>query len=411
MYEEKLITYRLRDSWIYQYPPGGPVINLNPYVDTYKDYRSGSGVRGYKRLIKAAQNATSNFLGEKRTWEVQAFKGELSLINKYTHELGYYERYDSERTAFGGWVVPTSDMDTADNQAIKYILGALRQTRTQMQGMIFLAEAKKTMDMIKRPAKGLFQGLGDYFRTASSRASRAPKKSRRKIVADTWLEYSFGWVPLTSDIADAVKAYKSLLNKKVITKLTRTGKDEVSDLSVTPATAGNFPVIIDRRIYSKSSVRYIVALKQQITGFDPSTEVAERFGFVASQFIPTLWEICPWSFLVDYFTNIGDILDAGATSQSDIAWICKTRRGFGDVLQTTILNEAPLISYWSPYADVIVRGSSGQWHSRHTFVERSSPTNISMPRLGFEIPGTTTKWLNLGALAAGMGRARDTINR
>jgi len=387
--------------------------SLSGEVLKYNNFRTGGGLPNWREYIKRGLPATTPFEGVMYQLNQNLpFKGEFHLIRRSDHSERYGEQALDSVVTNAGFPSASVDMDAADNQAIKYMMRAIREQRTQMQGMIFVAEARKTMEMIRRPAKGLFQGLGDYMRSAGKRARNAPRKSRKKILADTWLEYSFGWVPLASDIADAVKAYKSLARKKVINRLTRTGKDvgESHDMDLWIAGA-NIPVVRNTWVYSTGSVRYIVGLRSQVTGFNGTTEVLERFGFVAKQFIPTLWEITPWSFLVDYFTNIGDILDAAMTDQSDVIFVNKTVRTTHRTYRSVELDMKRLMSAYGGSLDVLASGTAGQWSSLKTTVTRGTSPLVSIPNFRVEVPATVNKWLNLGALAVTQGATRRAVNQ
>jgi hypothetical protein len=70
-------------------------------------------------------------------------------------------------------------------------------------------------------------------------------------------------------------------------------------------------------------IRYRGAVKAQAA--TTASDRLARFGFTPSEFIPTAWEILPWSFLVDYFLNIGDLLSASVTDTSNVAWVNRSR--------------------------------------------------------------------------------------
>lgn len=399
--------------WIVEQSP--PSHAFYPFDFQTVDSRDGQGLRNYKTLIKNGQNATTPFSGVRFLGHSTQFKNSVEGFRKSDGKLIYVETYDTNRDVVFGYTTPGGDLvASADNQAIKYILRAIQKTTTQMQGGVFLAEMRKTMTMIKSPAIVLRKGLGDYLATASRRASKAPRKSRKKIVADTWLEYSFGWTPLAADIKDAIAAYKALVKPQPVFKLTRTGKADDFSEQWNGGSLGPVPCSRYTRYRRSVGVRYMVAMKNQVTGISAVSGAAEQFGLVAGQFIPTLWELLPWSFLVDYFTNIGDILNAGATSTSNVVWVCKTVRGQGEVISTVDADEQGLKATYEPYAGgpyaFVYKHSPGNWYSTKTFVERSSPIGIGWPRFEVSLPGQPTQWVNMGALAVSQSRARKTLN-
>jgi hypothetical protein len=135
---------------------------------------------------------------------------------------------------------------------------------------------------------------------------------------------------LMMDIDDAWDALSSLSDKEGVAHLSRAPQG-LKLRSQTFGLGSLYAGGVDRlkrdtsvRTSVQTSVRYrgdVVA--QAATTF---ADKAARWGFNPAQFLPTAWELLPWSFLVDYFATIGDYLDASFTNTATLKWTCRTTR-------------------------------------------------------------------------------------
>jgi hypothetical protein len=144
--------------------------------------------------------------------------------------------------------------------------------------------------------------------------------------------------------------------------------------------------------------------------------ITEKLGFSPDQWIPTLWELVPYSFVLDYFANIGDILYAANFPRSLIPWIMKTT-----VVESTskFVDCSPL---WR-HADQSGSNANATWTisrklrsmgAASSFVKRvyRAPYQGSIiPDLEFSIPSSSTQWLNLAALFAGGRKVQKLLKK
>lgn len=149
----------------------------------------------------------------------------------------------------------------------------------------------------------------------------------REAVTNNWLMLQYGWFPHVSDLEGAVKA----LAAELVPKLPRRvvwGKGSTTETWVEYRTDYNA-----LRAHGWFSVQHKVTctrtrevkLRVLVEVRNPRLTSAQNLGLL--DLGSALWEFQPWSFLVDYFTNIGDAI-AGlfAFDNYNILDICENRK-------------------------------------------------------------------------------------
>lgn len=132
---------------------------------------------------------------------------------------------------------------------------------------------------------------------------------------------------------------------------------------------------------------------------DTIQEVHRNLGLDLSSFAPTVWEVIPYSFVADYFTNIGDMIDAASFPRSTLSWVAKT---------IVLTKERKLDVECQWVWDTTVRDKIAQtWQKpscvwRNSSVLRETYSGSLVPDFRFsigEVAGSFQKQLNLTALA------------
>lgn len=162
------------------------------------------------------------------------------------------------------------------------------------------AQGKQTVDMVVNAVHSIGGAILDLkkgrFESAARRfgVNHRPSKLSEKDVAGRWLELQYGWLPLLSDVYEASKAYESLTNKirknRLSVSISRTG---VKDTSTSPTNYSCKGTVNERwRLIYEMSEQLSAARSLGLT--DPASVV---------------WEIIPYSFVVDWFLPIGSYLE------------------------------------------------------------------------------------------------------
>lgn len=379
----------------------------NPQLFSIVRSRSGVSLPDWRDKIRRGENATTPFSGVKRFIAPQ--NGDVTSFRPNGANFSQVRS-----TGPVGLEVPpeyNGSTTSADNQALRGIYRKIRETRTQFQGGVFLGEMRETIRMLKSPLVALRQGVTNYFSDLNKKVPRTKRKHLREAISGTWLEHSFGWKPFINDISEGLKAVRKLGERNSSLTLRSTGISEefVNDwTSLAYSWAPDQPILADRYTINRVIVRYIVGMRLTTQALT-TPEVFEHFGFVKSQLVPTLWELTPWSFLIDYFTNIGDMIDAGATNTSDVRWCCKTLIREKSYVYTSRINHAkfkqdfPLNSW--------IKGEPGQGSTLTRSVTRSSILSLPFPTLSVEVPLRPQQWLNMAALFGARKELLLRLNR
>jgi hypothetical protein len=138
-----------------------------------------------------------------------------------------------------------------------------------------------------------------------------------------------------------------------------------------------------------------VIYRGQVDLVQPVKATWRYFGLDLSSFVPTVWELIPYSFLVDYFANIDDIISAATLNRSTIRWLAKTEV---QILQAEFssFNLAAFPSNLGSSSGYVIM--PGHAISKRVIVNRAAYTGSLVPTLEFTIPGFGTKWINMAAL-------------
>lgn len=352
----------------------------------------------WRQQVKKAIGATTTASGVKRSLIYVPGYGQ-ALWNQSKAQCPpnggpIYRTYTGNLFNVGTWPADPAGISTtkADLVALSNYYKKLKQSQTTFQGGVFLAELREAVRMIKHPAMTLRKGIDDYLKTVKKqlRKNRNPKV-RRNIPSNTWLEYQFGWAPLMNDIRDGntalehLKRVHPLMTKKVV----GFGVDETVTFTNRSFSSGLVWSWQDKDV-STCKVFYSGAVKIEASG--SLTMEARLLGIGLSDFVPTVWELIPYSFLIDYFTNIGDVLSSWAFPTASVAW-----------------NQRTIVRIRSREA-VGVNSTTEGFYKRLAFIpgskkatwrlfERAPLPDVPVLPLTFKVPGTTSlKWLNIAAL-------------
>lgn len=302
----------------------------------------------FSQLFPGSVNKVQN-----PSWKVQIVKLQDASTGyeRYEHRLvepfdlsvrshspvgpSYWEARNRLRGDLGGSLKPSSfPNDTVlSDRALGRLKNRLRSHTKSFNALVPLAELRDlrlTLRSVVGLTTSLTKGLLDI---REKRGKGAPA-----FASDAWLTYSFGIKPLVSDVQAASAAIdRSLSGEGYCTVVTGTASKTWQSVTKNQGVTGayNTPIGHHGSVSHELGYRYVAGVRiKPVSANDYS--VGAHLGFDYDSFVPTLWELAPYSWLVDYFTTTGAYFsDVFESDSYDTIYVSKnsrykaTRRLFG----------------------------------------------------------------------------------
>lgn len=237
---------------------------------------------------------------------------------------------DYRKTSIGGNTLPLSSPSDAA------LLARMNISKPMVDLPLFLFELKDLPGMAKQVAtfgKSLPEAIR-LIRNAMAELRRRAGASDKTLqgAAQINLALGFGWAPLISDLADMLgladaferrkqqlqklsegKSVKKRIKIDENTQTITVGNDRIGTVAGVAEIYGTRTRTVRSRKWATSQwqANDLNNLPSLPSDWDV---VKSMLGLEISH--ATLYAAIPWSFLIDYFTNIGDFLEAGRNSHT-----------------------------------------------------------------------------------------------
>lgn len=285
-------------------------------------------------------------------------------------------------------------VSSVNNKALIGIIKKIREhQQSDFSGPTFLGELRETVSMIKSPFATIRQKLGilttlkQRIHNDRVKRGRYVAKNWANVISSTWLEFAFGVMPAVNDISSIMKLLSDKLSKQSgLARLSyRYADDEVSQFNATHSYTGESGgnSLTTRRVI-RHSRQYIVGIRRAFPSSQglliPCQNLLDYGRFDLAEVLPTAWELIPFSWLIDYVTNIGDLLGCTFDYNEDLAWVC-----ISDLSTTNCKRWT-----WGHYTDPLLRKSIAvepeELSTSYKRYVRSSVGQLGVPHLEFSLP-------------------------
>lgn len=365
-----------------------------PYrVKTEETYVGQSNPK-WKALIEAHKSATNSLEATKSFLEVRPHHvdGYFQSVNNKWYPGGISGWY-------GGLVLEYNNVahlpEALDKARVEF-LSKISTEISPFKGLVFLGELKETARMIHSTARSLLTDMSEYVARAKRFLRNTRKRGRRALdyVNGMYLEATYGWTPLIGEIGSFCDALRSDRVRPVYLRGKGFAEAASAQNFLTGAFIGRDLKWSDVR-RTKTRAMVVGVLLKTLPG-SKVQEYSETFGLRLAEFVPTLWELVPYSFVSDYFFNIGDVLSTAFVETSNVAWYSATQK-------TTATKVVKLQGHQQgdSFQSVVAVFEPGELRQGVKHISRSVPTlSVSLDfTLNFDYPDIgSRRYLNMASL-------------
>jgi len=362
---------------------------------SWNEIKSGTELPKWRSLVKAHSPATTAYTRSGMT--VRVVPGQIStywksgLTYRWDHVSG-----DIIYPSSVGYVQPIRIVDLRNQVHIAWLNKASKKLRT-MQSGVSVGELRETLHMVRHPLESLKKGFHDYLvatplnakakTTKRGRAinSRDKRKAIAQAISGTYLEYANGWGPLVRDVISASQTVAEHFTPSGIAYERVTARASAQEMKSSKQVSAYQTTGSDmaswRRtqvVVSTSGVRYVGEVVVSHGG--SADDLLRSAGLQMREFVPTMWELLPLSYVADYFINMGSLLEAFCFMSGKRTWWSGSQR---DVADSVITGET------GPDVGTVAisrSGSLGSCTVHATNFTRFDPGTIT-PHLEFSLPG------------------------
>lgn len=320
-------------------------VSTNLFAILVPDTRNTYRFPGFRNVIKQGGNAAAPYYRQQSF--VDVVPG-YSIVN-YLYSGVTPARPASEKVTGCSTLNYPATLEIegylkADNMALVRFYGAIRAEYEHMNTLIFAGELRESVRMLRKPFKSIQDATTKYLATVDRRGKSMRSwqyRRRRKgkpptaaeynqMISEAWLESSFGWRPLLSDvgsIAETIARLQESPRRSAVQGFGEQASNGIATSFLSSEGAYNLTRVnqIDKTVWK---VKYRAGLHAAVSGPDGTAyRLRSLAGFQPENFVPTVWNLLPWSFLVDYFFNVGQVLSAHWTCTTDVSWAIKSELG------------------------------------------------------------------------------------
>jgi hypothetical protein len=239
-------------------------------------------------------------------------KNEYQLVQAKCHSTGIGPKLGKKAYGkftyvgyLGNW---PSTNDALRDRALTTLKRKLKKRVGNADALTPLAESRELRGLVRSAAgmaTGLLETLIDIKRTKGA--------SALKYASDAWLSFSFGIRPLVDDTKKIAAAIGNYLDRGDAA-FREVGSAKMDWISTSDQGGNQTPNFRGGHCYGYSRTSHSLSYRYYCGGHVTVRSaqdygIGEHLGFEFGNLPSVFWELIPYSWVVDYFTNVGNFLD------------------------------------------------------------------------------------------------------
>lgn len=255
---------------------------------------------GTQSAYRNSQSPTMH--GTRSPWRVEDFPSSLVTMATNRARAMFNDHVHGEWEALSSALLPASLYE--GRKALEQGVARLNQGINLVQAirhrnLPFLLDVLKDISSYRGPRPGPRRGRvsRNFWERQAKRAIDIRKAGGA--FGDSMLEVMFGWIPIVSDIQATVELLSADFNQQ---QNAVEGRGTIRGETHTNLTWNSNTEFW--RAHQEYWVKVKCGAKVRID--NPNLLLANRLGLVNP--LSSGWEVTPWSFVVDYFVNVGEYL-------------------------------------------------------------------------------------------------------
>jgi len=291
----------------------------NKLTGVFNDWTSSLGPRivkdGYQTMI--ASNPDHSYqISHSQDASTPYYRAE-AFMEPHRQTVMTIQKLDSVTAAYSEYsfyctLNPWDWVERADDESLRDLALKRLKTRIQAQASYVptiapLVELREFRDLLR-----FLLNSGKSFVDALVKLRRTRGRSAVNFASDLWLNFNFAISPTISDAQNIAAKIAEMISDPGGHKYTVRGNAKkewhsVKTISMPTSYYGG-TCEVEITMHHKLSYRYVCGFKT-VGRFANDYSAFAEFGLNPLAVLPALWELLPWSWLVDYFGTIGDFLD------------------------------------------------------------------------------------------------------
>nr|APG77069.1 hypothetical protein [Beihai levi-like virus 28] len=171
-----------------------------------------------------------------------------------------------------------------------------------------MKEAGETIDMVYHVFVRLWRTITKMIHAARSLNLAVTINS----LSDLWLEYRYGWRPFLGEISSIAKQLAHIRNPNVLSSYGGQSAPAVTSVAQASSTVvtEHIRATVTHEIRPKSEISAKAGFNYVNNTDSRNTSTLALWGLDWHSLASTAWDLVPFSFVVDMFLNVSDVLQA-----------------------------------------------------------------------------------------------------